>query len=111
MKAPIWLGKAAKKKWKELVEENPALSERDSDTLSLLCQSWQTYLSASKEIDERGINVEGPNGMTRVNPACAVMSEAWKQILKVSKLLGLAPDYSGKQPLKVSATQQIVEGG
>jgi P27 family predicted phage terminase small subunit len=108
IKAPEWLGEAGKKKWKEVVKATPTLTADDSDTLALLCMSWQTYLDASKEV-AKGITIQC-NGMTRVNPACAVASEALKQILKTSKLLGLSPDYSGgKKANGVSPMQHIVE--
>lgn len=92
MKAPVWLGKIGRAKWKEILASNPHITERDADTLALHCRSWELQISANEVIDRDGINVSGPNGMMRQNPAIQVYNEAHKQLLRTTKLLCLRPD-------------------
>lgn len=96
-KPPNWLGKVGKAKWRSLIKQLVTLREQDADALALLCKSWETYLRAQEAIDASGINVIGPNGMMRANPAIKVSNDAWKEVVKLSKEFGLMPDRGSQK--------------
>ena len=91
-KAPIYLTRRGKSKWKEIVAQLGELDNSEYDSLGLLCSSWDVYLTALTDVREKGtVSTSTVNGRVFVNPNVNVMNEAWKQIVKLSRLFGLEP--------------------
>jgi P27 family predicted phage terminase small subunit len=96
LQPPAWLEEVAQQKWVELLAQIPDFDPGDADTLALLCCSWESYLAAQKDVRENGQTLTGDKGRMFINPAVNIVNEERKSILKISKLLGLAPDSKSK---------------
>lgn len=67
----------------------------DSDTLLLLCTAWDTFTAAQKDVAANGVTyTDTKNGRTWNNPATHTLDVAIRQIVKLSKLLGLREEPS-----------------
>jgi P27 family predicted phage terminase small subunit len=98
MKPPDYLTDIGRQKWAELLELlGRELRPHERDSLSLLCVSWETYLTALADVRATGTVLTVQNGRLFVNPNVHVVNESHKQILKVSKSFGLDPDKRGEQ--------------
>lgn len=88
-KPPTWLGKIAKAKFRELARQ---MGDRnvEADALALLANSWEIYLTAVEDLQRNGVVLTNTaNGRTWNNPAVNTAATAWKEILKLSRQLGL----------------------
>jgi P27 family predicted phage terminase small subunit len=86
---PGHLGKLGKVKWRELVAKL-AGKPFEVDALAMLCHSWDVYLTAQADIAKNGITYrDTKNGRVWNNPAIQTSDLAHKQIVKLSKQLGL----------------------
>ncbi len=84
--SPDSLGPYGKAKWDELSR----LGDFDADTLALLCSAWEVHLLARDAIRKHGVIMEASDGRAWNNPAVNAASSAMKDIVKLSKLLGLS---------------------
>ncbi len=91
--APDHLDGFALKKWNDLapkLHEQGVLTGVDLQNLECFCLAYQRYREAQKDIDLRGIVIEGEKQRVK-NPSCTVSHEAQTMMLKFSACLGLDP--------------------
>jgi P27 family predicted phage terminase small subunit len=88
-KPPKYLSPVGRAKWRELVAKL-AGKPFERDAMGLLCNSWDVYLAAQGNIAKNGITyTDTNNGRVWNNPAINTSDLAHKQIVKLSKQLGL----------------------
>ncbi len=88
--APDILDDEAAAKWRELapkLEGLGVLTVADTDSLTLLCQSWALAQQARRDLDETGMNL--PNG--KRNPSLLTWRENVALFARLSALFGLNP--------------------
>ncbi len=91
MKPPESLGEYGKAKWMELSKGGTF----NADALALLCAAWETHLLARDAIRKHGVIVEASDGRFWNNPAVNAASTAAKDIVRLSKALGI--DLAGEK--------------
>jgi P27 family predicted phage terminase small subunit len=89
---PPWLGKTGREYWARF--EAYLRDDRQADMLALLCQEFESYHAALANIRNNGQTITSDGGRIFINPCCALMNEAGKQIQRLSKALKLPP-YDG----------------
>jgi len=88
-KPPTFLSDVGKNKWKDLLKQLDG-KPFDYDALAMLCKSWEVYLESMNDIAVNGILYRDTlNGRTWNNPAINTADLFHKQIIKLSKQLGL----------------------
>lgn len=86
--APKYLGKIGKTKWRALVRELDG-KPFDPDALGLLASTWETYLEAKLNLQTSGVCYRDSKGRVWNNPATNAADLALKQIIKLSKQVGI----------------------
>lgn len=59
-KPPTWLSREAAAEWKRVVpglQRLDLLKEEDRATLAAYCETWATYMSATRDVTRRGLTV------------------------------------------------------
>jgi P27 family predicted phage terminase small subunit len=95
--APRDMTASAKRHWQKngkLLEEAGYVSEIDSLSLRLLCESVDQYLAALKHIGTYGLTVVETfkHGEREViNPAVKIKASAWREIVMLCRQFGMTP--------------------
>lgn len=103
-KKPTWLGKAASKKWDDLVpllERMQILTIADADIIAAYCQSWQRWREADADLEKNGFTLPSASGSPKANPAISVRREMMIRIQALGDRLGLNPE--ARKSLNVAA--------
>ena len=95
---PAWLPREAKAEWRRLARELiriPGLLQRpDRMAMIALCTEWDKYVTATKDVQTRGVQVlgmsRGEEGMVK-NPSTQVAREALQSLLALWSRFGLTP--------------------
>ncbi len=91
---PRWLSKGARVHWDDLVEQLAALgvlTQADGVALALLADAIADYVAASKDVQERGLLVDGRENTRVKNPSVQFKNEAHERIIKLGAQFGLTP--------------------
>jgi P27 family predicted phage terminase small subunit len=88
MNPPVWLGKVAREYWRRIAK-CVTVTQSNQDALALLCDGLDLYRTAKAETERDGITVPGYGNTVRPHPALAIQRQAFDQIFKSAKLLGL----------------------
>lgn len=93
-KAPKGLNSRQRSLWKSYGEKLMALgvlTDNDSTALILLVNAHHDYELLHEHCLKTGIMVTGKDGHSVKNPAIAMKSDAWKNLLKICQEFGLSP--------------------
>ena len=99
---PDHLGKEAKKYWKEtfkLLAGVGVLTEMDSDTLSLYCETKAKWVYAKKQLEKNGLVIIAQSGFPVQSPWLQICNKCFDQMLKISTEFGMTP--SSRTRIKV----------
>lgn len=114
---PAWLPKEARAEWRRLskhLRTIPGLLQYpDRASMIALCSEWDRYVKATKDINERGVQVlgmsRGEEGMVK-NPSCQVARESLQALLALWGRFGLTPADRGKvQPPQKAGKHDALE--
>lgn len=93
--APTWLSREAKAEWRRIV---PGLTRldlvkpEDRATLTAYCETWSTFVEATRTVQREGLTVENPqSGRVSVHPAVMVKDKAATQLRHYAAHFGLTP--------------------
>ena len=101
-KPPTWLSPEAAAEWKRVVpglQRLDLLKEEDRATLSAYCETWSTYVLASRDVAVTGLTslkiVTSRDGSTTeqvvANPSVAIARDAGKELRAWASHYGLTP--------------------
>jgi P27 family predicted phage terminase small subunit len=110
---PDTLGAAGQKKWTEttdLMRQMGTLSSAYNDLLQIYCETWETYLDASKWVKKIGLAVVTKDNDTgkitaKGNPFEVCMRNNRKELVRMESELGLTP--SAKSRLQVRKADPV----
>jgi P27 family predicted phage terminase small subunit len=91
---PDWLTDSEQIEWKRITRELKAmgvLTSADADAVAVYCQVVVRYQAATKEIAERGLTVETPNGFPVINPALSIVNKCIQQMHRLLSEFGMTP--------------------
>lgn len=95
---PSWLSKEAKAEWRRVVPELERLGllkAGDRSGLANYCETWATFVAATKRVQSEGLTVEIAQGMV-AHPAVAIARNAGKEIRSWCAEFGLTPSSEGR---------------
>jgi P27 family predicted phage terminase small subunit len=93
-KPPAWLSEAELREWKRITRELRAmqvLTSADADAIAVYCQVAVRYQQATKEIAEKGLTVDSPNGYPIINPALSIVNKCIQQMHRLLTEFGMTP--------------------
>lgn len=93
-KMPKFLKGAARKHWKELVDnlmKHRLINELDADILAMYCQTYARWLDADHALEQEGMFQNTPNGYVQYRPEFTAWRDLTAQALKLASQLGLTP--------------------
>lgn len=63
----------------------------DRETLAVMCDAWDRFLTAREAVADEGLTVDGRSGATKRNPKLMVMNQAAERFEKLASKFGLNP--------------------
>jgi P27 family predicted phage terminase small subunit len=102
-RCPSWLGKIAKKKYRDLARTLDALgvlTAVDGELLAAFAVAWEEFVTASQTLAEQGRVNKTQSGYMQPHPAVAMQRSAWAALQRFGALFGLDP--SSRSRLEVS---------
>lgn len=107
-KMPSWLQPAEQTEWKRITRELRSmglLTSADADAIAVYCQVAVRYQQATKEIQEKGLTVESPNGYPIINPALSIVNKCIMQMHKMLSEFGMTPASRSRIQVPEAATE------
>ena len=104
---PSHLSKEAKKYWKEtfkLLASVGVLTEMDSDTLSLYCETKKKWVHAKTKLEKDGLVIKTQSGFYVQSPWLQICNKAFDQLLKLAVEFGMTP--SSRTRIKVKLPEK-----
>jgi P27 family predicted phage terminase small subunit len=92
-KPPTWLSREAAAEWRRVVpglQRLDLLKEEDRATLTAYCETWATFVEATKRVRAEGLTIEAKQG-TLAHPAVAIARNAGRELRAFANLYGLSP--------------------
>jgi P27 family predicted phage terminase small subunit len=92
-KPPTWLSREAAAEWKRVVpglERLDLLKEEDRATLTAYCETWATFVEATRKVRKEGLTIEAKQG-TLPHPAVGIARNAGRELRAFGNLFGLSP--------------------
>lgn len=105
---PSWLTPAEQSEWKRITRELRSmglLTSADADAIAVYCQVAVRYQQATKEIQEKGLTVESPNGYPIINPALSIVNKCIMQMHKMLSEFGMTPASRSRIQVPEAATE------
>jgi P27 family predicted phage terminase small subunit len=104
-KPPTWLSREAAAEWRRVVpglQNLDLLKEEDRATLAAYCETWATYVAATKDVTKHGLTIEKITTATKgdetrvtvttmTNPSVIVARNAGKELRAWATHYGLTP--------------------
>jgi P27 family predicted phage terminase small subunit len=93
VKAPTSMTPAAKKVWKELIEQIPNENIIPSDTplMEAYCETMVAYRAAVQNVNREGVTLETAAGGITMNPEATWMDKCSSKLATLAAKLRLAP--------------------
>ena len=99
---PSWLSREAKAEWQRVVpglQRLDLLKEEDRATLAAYCETWSTYVLATREVAATGLTIPkiitsrdgSTTEQTVANPSVAIARDAGKELRAWATHYGLTP--------------------
>jgi P27 family predicted phage terminase small subunit len=92
-KPPTWMSREAKAEWQRVVpglERLDLLKEEDRATLTAYCETWATFVEATRRVRQEGLTIEAKQGRLP-NPAVGIARNAGRELRAFGNLFGLSP--------------------
>lgn len=92
-KPPSWLSREAAAEWRRVVpglSRLDLLKEEDRATLTAYCETWATFVAATRRVRAEGLTYEAKQG-TLPHPAVAIARNAGRELRAFGNLFGLSP--------------------
>ncbi len=93
-KMPQYLTPAEQAEWKRITRELRSmglLTSADADAIAVYCQVACRYQLATKDVQEKGLTVESPNGYPIINPALSIVNKCIQQMHRLLTEFGMTP--------------------
>lgn len=104
-KPPTWLSREAAAEWRRVVpglQRLDLLKEEDRATLAAYCETWATYVAATRDVTRNGLTIEKVTTATKgeetrvtvttmTNPSVIVARNAGKELRAWATHYGLTP--------------------
>lgn len=103
MNPPKTIDKIGKELWRKLEPEIAPLTNGQACCLEVLCKSYSLFRVADQHLQEHGFLAEGSNGLYKPSPALAAHRQAYEQVLKMAKELGIS------QQIKTAVADEVDE--
>jgi P27 family predicted phage terminase small subunit len=101
---PPYLGRLARKRWRELLPEldyGGVLSRVDGEVLAGYCQAYEQVCRLTAELEANGRTYTvGTNGAQSARPEVAMLNRAWDDIRKFGAELGIGAASRSKIEVK-----------
>ncbi|GAB3988841.1 phage terminase small subunit P27 family [Nocardioides marmoraquaticus] len=99
---PTWISREAKAEWKRVapgLQRLDLLKEEDRATLAAYCETWSTYVLATRDVTRRGLTVQmiittrdgTVTEKEMANPSVAIARNAGKELRAWAIHYGLTP--------------------
>ena len=98
---PTWLSREAKAEWRRVVPELgrlKMLKQSSRSSLVAYCETWATFVQATREVHRDGLTIEAKQGML-AHPAVAIARTAQKELRAWCAEFGLTPSAEGRLSL------------
>lgn len=92
-KPPTWLSREAKAEWRRVVpglQRLDLLKEEDRAVLAAYCETWSTFVTATREVHAAGLTIEAKQG-TLPHPAVGIARNAGRELRAFAGQFGLSP--------------------
>jgi P27 family predicted phage terminase small subunit len=96
---PSFLTELAQAKYHEvapMLHRNRLLTEADTDTLAVYCQTWARYVEAETRLQTEGATTRAASGYEQVSPWVTIAKNCRADLLKLGDRLGLNPSARGR---------------
>lgn len=90
---PSWLSDEAAAEWARVLPELTRLNvlkEEDRAMLAAYCETWATFVSASRTVQSEGLTIEAKQG-TLAHPAVGIARNAGRELRAFAGQFGLSP--------------------
>lgn len=90
---PTWLSKEAAAEWRRIVpglQRLDLLKEEDRATLTAYCETWATFVEATRLVRKEGLTIEAKQGRL-AHPAVGIARNAGRELRAFANLYGLSP--------------------
>ena len=81
------------------------LTSADADAVAVYCQVAVRYQQATKEIQDKGLTVESPNGYPIINPALSIVNKCIQQMQRLLSEFGMTPASRSRIQVPEAATE------
>lgn len=91
--APTWLSREAKAEWRRVVpglQNLDLLKPEDRAVLTAYCETWATFVDATRKVRAEGLTIEAKQGMLP-HPAVGIARNAGRELRSFANLFGLSP--------------------
>ncbi|MCZ2837150.1 phage terminase small subunit P27 family [Modestobacter sp. VKM Ac-2985] len=92
-KPPTWLSREAKAEWRRVVpglQRLDLLKEEDRAVLSAYCETWSTFVEATRVVQREGLTIDAKQG-TLPHPAVGIARNAGRELRAFANQFGLSP--------------------
>jgi P27 family predicted phage terminase small subunit len=92
-KPPTWLSREARAEWLRVVpglQRLDLLKEEDRATLTAYCETWATFVEATRLVRDEGLTIEAKQGRLP-HPAVGIARNAGRELRAFANLYGLSP--------------------
>ena len=93
-KPPAGLGRTAAAHWRRIVpglQRLDLLKEDDQGALAIMCETWETFVKATKDVRVNGQTQTLPTGRTLANPSVGIAHAAAREYRAYAAQFGLTP--------------------
>jgi|TARA_R110000824_G_scaffold188467_3_gene369837 P27 family predicted phage terminase small subunit len=114
MTQPPWLGTDGKRMWRELkplLQPHGWWKPHYHTRIAMLCDSWQGYMDARREIADHGaVLVNGQTASRYSNPAIRHKATHWKEVKDGCAAFGMSPAEMVGMVDESDKAGEVVEG-
>jgi len=92
-KPPTWLSREAKAEWNRVVpglQRLDILKEEDRAALAAYCETWSTFVDATRVVKREGLTIVAKQGMLP-HPAVGIMRNSGRELRAFAAQFGLTP--------------------
>lgn len=92
--APGWLSAEARAEWDRVVPgltRLDLLKTEDRAVLAAYCETWATFVAATRTVQREGLTVEARLGGTQAHPAVGIARNAGRELKGLAVQFGLTP--------------------
>ena len=93
-KPPAGLGRTAAAHWRRIVpglQRLDLLKEEDQGALAIMCETWETFVKATKDVRVNGQTQTLPTGRKLANPSVGIAHAAAREYRAYAAQFGLTP--------------------